>query len=117
MVMVYLEFASSTLRLTLQGNGPRYTYTPAGRLKTRTWARGIATTYKYGFDDAVPNTQHGQLTVIDYGDSTPEMRALEARQEQRSQRVAVVGLCLFAGGVLWGTSRWFARRFSSRCVA
>jgi len=53
---------------------------------------------------------------VPYRDPTPEMRALEARQDQRSQRVAIVGLCLFAGGVLWGTSRWFVRRFSSRSV-
>ena len=28
--------------------GPGYTYTAAGRLQTRTWARGITTTYGYG---------------------------------------------------------------------
>jgi hypothetical protein len=54
--------------------------------------------------------------VVPYQDPTPEMRTLEARQEQRSQRVAITGLCLFAGGVLWGTSRWLMRRFSRRAV-
>ncbi len=29
------------------GNGTDYTYTPAGRLQTRTWARGVVTTYGY----------------------------------------------------------------------
>ena len=29
------------------GKGPSYTYTPDGKLATRTWARGVATTYPY----------------------------------------------------------------------
>jgi YD repeat-containing protein len=28
-------------------NGPSYTYTAAGKLKTRTWARGVVTTNSY----------------------------------------------------------------------
>ena len=41
--------------------GPSYTYTDAGRLLTRAWARGITTTY--GYDYA------GQLTSISYSDN------------------------------------------------
>ncbi|NWK55087.1 RHS repeat-associated core domain-containing protein [Verrucomicrobiaceae bacterium N1E253] len=41
-----------------------YTYTAAGRLKTRTWERGVTTTYTY---DA------GMLAKTDYSDSTPDV--------------------------------------------
>lgn len=44
-------------------NGPSYTYTPAGRLETRTWARGITTSY--GYEDG------GELDSITYSDATP----------------------------------------------
>lgn len=43
--------------------GPSYAYTPAGRLYTRTWARGVTTTYAY--DNA------GGLYTVTYSDSTP----------------------------------------------
>ena len=45
--------------------GPSYTYTPAGRLSTRAWARAITTTY--GYDYA------GALSTINYSDSTPDV--------------------------------------------
>jgi RHS repeat-associated protein len=45
------------------GKGPLYTYTPAGRMQTRTWARGVTTTYSY--DNA------GALSTMGYSDSTP----------------------------------------------
>lgn len=45
--------------------GPNYTYTAAGRLLTRSWARGVTTTY--GYNDA------GDLTSVDYSDSTPDV--------------------------------------------
>jgi RHS repeat-associated protein len=44
--------------------GTDYTYTAAGRLQTRVWARGITTTYGY---------THGLLASIDYSDSTPDV--------------------------------------------
>src|SRR5262249_49952443 len=44
-------------------SGPSYTYTVAGRLATRTWARGVITTY--GYDNA------GGVTTVSYSDSTP----------------------------------------------
>ncbi len=43
-----------------------YTYTVAGQTHTRTWARGVQTTY--GYDG---NT--GELTSVDYSDSTPDL--------------------------------------------
>ena len=42
--------------------GPSYTYTYAGRLQTRKWARGITTTYNYN--------NGGSLTNVNYSDST-----------------------------------------------
>jgi RHS repeat-associated protein len=51
-----------TNKVYADGNGPRYTYTPAGRLQTRTWARGVTRTNEY--DNA------GDLTGIGYSDGT-----------------------------------------------
>jgi RHS repeat-associated protein len=51
------------------GQGPSYTYTDAGRLETRTWARtvnGQPLVTTYGYDNA------GQQNSIDYSDSTPD---------------------------------------------
>ncbi|MES2308411.1 MAG: RHS repeat-associated core domain-containing protein, partial [Verrucomicrobiota bacterium] len=42
-----------------------YTYYPTGQLKTRSWARGVTSTYGY-------NTA-GDLTSVSYSDSTPGM--------------------------------------------
>lgn len=42
-----------------------YDYTAAGRLETRTWARGISTTYDYNYA--------GQLATTDYSDDTPDI--------------------------------------------
>jgi len=42
---------------------PDYTYTAAGRLLTRTWERGVVTTY--GYDNG------GRLTTTSYSDATP----------------------------------------------
>jgi YD repeat-containing protein len=46
------------------GKFTRYSYTPGGRLASRTWARGVSTTYTY--------TQ-GLLTLTDYSDTTPDV--------------------------------------------
>ena len=42
-----------------------YAYTPAGRLQTRTWERGVSTTYTY---------DQGLLEGVDYSDSTTDLR-------------------------------------------
>jgi hypothetical protein len=44
------------------GKGTDYTYTPGGRLETRSWERGITTTY--GYDDL------GQVETTEYTDGT-----------------------------------------------
>ena len=43
--------------------GPSYGYTPAGRLQTRSWARGVTTTNGYNWS--------GALATVSYSDSTP----------------------------------------------
>ncbi|SHH76186.1 RHS repeat domain-containing protein, partial [Desulfofustis glycolicus] len=48
------------------GTGPRYTYDNAGRLQTRTWARGVVTRYGY--------LSTGELSSIEYSDATPSIR-------------------------------------------
>ena len=45
------------------GKGPSYTYTAAGRIRTRVWARGIGTTNFYN--------AAGELLIKKYSDSTP----------------------------------------------
>jgi RHS repeat-associated protein len=47
------------------GNTADYTYTAAGRLRTRTWERGVGTTYYYD--------SGGRQLAIDYSDSTPDV--------------------------------------------
>ena len=54
-----------TNKVYADGKGPSYTYTPDGKLATRTWARGIATAYAYN--------AAGQLTGVDYSDTTPDV--------------------------------------------
>ena len=47
------------------GKGPSYTYSPDGKLATRTWARGVVTEYGY---DAL-----GSLLSVNYSDATPDV--------------------------------------------
>jgi hypothetical protein len=42
---------------------------------------------------------------VPYQDPTPEMHIMQARQERRCRVVALTGLALFIGGVVWGSSR------------
>jgi len=55
-----------TNKLYADGNGTAYSYTSDGKIETRTWARGITTTYSY------TNTT-GKMIGIDYSDSTPDV--------------------------------------------
>jgi len=55
-----------TNKLYADNLGPSYTYTPDGRLATRTWARGVTTTYAY-------DPASGAMTNIAYSDSTPSV--------------------------------------------
>jgi RHS repeat-associated protein len=53
-------------------NGPVYSYTPGGRLSSRTWHRlgnggnPIVTSYTYGFNDGVSGDEDGDLVAIGY---------------------------------------------------
>lgn len=62
------------------GKGPDYTYSAAGRLSTRQWARGttnrLQTTYSYN--------GAGDLYTVDYSDSTPDVTYGYDRRGRRS---------------------------------
>jgi RHS repeat-associated protein len=70
------------------GKGTDYTYTPSGKLHTRTWARtveGDPLVTTYGYNDA------GELTTTDYSDSTPDVSIVFdklGRQQSISNGVA-----------------------------
>jgi hypothetical protein len=51
---------------------------------------------------------------VPYQDPTPAMRALEARQNQLCDRLAIIGLCLFVSGIAWVVARLIYRRFSRK---
>lgn len=57
--------------------GADYTYTAAGRLLTRTWERGVSTTYGYTFA--------GDLSEVDYSDDTPDVAYAYNRRGLRSE--------------------------------
>jgi len=64
------------------GKGTDYTYTPAGRLDTRAWDRGVITTYGYEGTD---------LVSVDYSDSTPDVTYTYDRQGRRKTVVDASG--------------------------
>ena len=53
------------------GRGPSFAYTPGGRLRLRTWARGVTTLYSYN--------HAGELETTDYSDSTPDVSVVYDR--------------------------------------
>ena len=59
------------------GQGPSYSFTKAGRVKMRTWARGVTNTYHYDFEGNNTgfgaNAKAGDLFGITYSDNTPEI--------------------------------------------
>ncbi|EIQ01743.1 RHS repeat-associated core domain protein, partial [Opitutaceae bacterium TAV1] len=64
--------------------GPAYTYTPAGRLATRTWVRGTTTTYAY--------TDAGDLASVTYSDATPTVTHTYTRSGQLHTITDAAGL-------------------------
>ena len=58
------------------GNGPEYTYYASGKLRTRSWERGITTTYLY--------SNGGQLASTDYSDATADLTYTYDRQGRQS---------------------------------
>jgi RHS repeat-associated protein len=70
-------------------NGPSYTYWPSGRLKTRTWARGIQTTYLYN--------NAGDVANVSYSDSsTPAVSLTYNRRGQLLTVADAAGTCTYA---------------------
>lgn len=69
------------------GKGPTYSYTPKGKLQTRTWARGIVTSYEYDF--------MGQLTHTSYSDDTPSVEVAYNRLGHKTQVIDASGTNAF----------------------
>jgi RHS repeat-associated protein len=67
--------------------GPGYSYTPAGRLQTRVWARGITTTYGYN--------AAGDLTAMSYSDTTPGLTNGFDRLGRKTSVTNGVTVCTF----------------------
>ena len=67
-----------------------YTYTPGGKLKTRTWARGIVITYHYDPEN------HVDLRTIDYSDGTPDAHFAYTRLGQKKTVKDAGGLVTYA---------------------
>ena len=78
-----------TNKVYADGKGPRYAYTPDGKLATRTWARGIVTTYSY--DD------NGSLTNTVYSDGTPMISLAynRAGRQIEAHDAAGITICLY----------------------
>ena len=76
-----------TNKVYADGKGPTYTYTPDGKLATRTWARGIVTTYSY--DD------NGSLTNTVYSDGTPTISLAYNRAGRQVRAEDAAGVTTF----------------------
>lgn len=73
-----------------------YTYTQAGQIARRTWARGVYTDYTY-------SATTGELTFVNYSDSTPDITYSYNRLGKNSSIVDVTGTRTFnynLGGTL-----------------
>lgn len=79
-----------TNKVYTDGKGPTYTYTPEGKLATRTWARGIVTTYSY--DD------NGSMTNTVYSDGTPTISLFYNRAGRQIEAHDAAGVTTFASG-------------------
>ena len=77
-----------TNKVYADGKGPRYDYTPDGKLATRIWARGIVTTYSY--DD------NGALTNTVYSDGTPTISLAYNRAGRQTRAIDAAGTTTFA---------------------
>lgn len=61
-----------------------YTYEASGKIHSRTWARGVSTTYSYN--------AFGDLTGIDYSDSTPDVSLSGLDRLGRPTTITQVGI-------------------------
>jgi RHS repeat-associated protein len=77
-----------TNKLYADNTGPTYTYTADGKLATRTWARGLTTTYRY-------DSCCGAMTNIDYSDSTPDVSFTMNRMGQQATITDATGTRTF----------------------
>ena len=76
-----------TNKVYADGKGPRYDYTPDGKLATRTWARGIVTTYSYDANGALTNTV--------YSDGTPTVSLAYSRAGRQIEAHDAAGITTF----------------------
>ena len=72
------------------GKRIRFTYTPGGKFKTRTWARGIVITHHYDLEN------HVELRRIDYSDQTPDVHITYTRLGQKKTVKDAGGLLTYA---------------------
>ena len=72
------------------GKRVRFTFTPGGKLKTRTWARGVTITHHYDPEN------HVDLRRIDYGDQTPDVHFTYTRLGQVKTITDAGGLLTYA---------------------
>src|SRR6266516_4651044 len=68
--------------------GPGYAYTPAGRLQTRAWARGITATHSYN--------NNGELLSVSYSDSTPSVAMVYDRRGRATTVTNGTAVCTLA---------------------
>ena len=76
-----------TNKVYADGKGPRYDYTPDGKLATRTWARGIVTTYSYDANGALTNTV--------YSDDTPTISLFYDAMGRQTEAYDAAGVTTF----------------------
>ena len=75
--------------------GPRYSYSNAGRLKSRKWARHnsqglpLTATYTYGFEDGAANNDHGDLVGVAYNENNAA-QGLAMTYDRRGRLAAAV---------------------------
>ncbi len=77
---------------TNTADGPTYTHTHAGRLLTRTWKRGIVTSYYYDLG--------GQLRAVDYPNDSATPDVLQTRDRLGRPTISVQGTLAVAPGTL-----------------
>ncbi len=74
-------------KLYADGYGPTYTYTDSGNLATRTWARGVVTTYAYDGWNSLTNTA--------YSDGTPAVSLMYDALGRQTNATDAVGVTKF----------------------
>ena len=91
----YPDPASGVPPVSEGTSGPLYTYTPGGRLSTRTWLRAgtggnpIITTYKYGFNDTPTDNEHGDLVSVQYSNDPAGTPGVAYGYDRRGRRTQV----------------------------